>query len=111
ARLRSALVGGNAAAGQRLVGGDPRLGVVLVRVGGEAGERHEPRRRPFPPISAHLPAAERAVAGRAGGGVDRPCMGKIEIGMLAARRRRAPWPVALAVGDARSVRAWLAERG
>src|SRR5262249_46883896 len=59
-----------AAAAQDLARSEPGLRVVLVGIGGEAGERQEIRRRPFPDIADHLAAAEGAVAGRQRGDID-----------------------------------------
>src|SRR5262249_16400143 len=57
----------------------------------------------------HLPASEGAVARGAGGDVERAVEGKTEAGALGARRRLAPRPAALGVGQA--VRTWLAHGG
>src|SRR5262249_45243906 len=86
-----------------------RLRIIFVWIGGEARERHEIRARPFPHIAGHLPASERAVAGGAGRDIERILEGKIEVGALAARRRIAPRPAALAIGQARAVRARFAD--
>src|SRR5262249_61198919 len=65
-----------------------------------------------PHIAGHLPASERAVAGGAGRDIERILEGEIEVGALAARRRIAPRPAALAIGQARAVRAgFAASRG
>src|SRR5262249_24754980 len=88
---------------------EPGLRIILVGIGSEAPERHEVGRRPFPHIPDHLPASEGAVARGAGGDVVRAVEGKTEAGALGARRRLAPRPAALGVGQA--VRTWLAHGG
>src|SRR5262249_61410566 len=57
-RTRDACTRGEASPAQHLARVEPRLGIIFVWVGGEAGERHEIRRRPFPHIADHLPASE-----------------------------------------------------
>src|SRR5262249_3246097 len=73
---------------------------ILVGIGSKARERHEAGRRPFPHIPDHLPASEGAVARGARGDVERAVEGKTEIGAFGARRRLAPRPAALEVGQA-----------
>ena len=74
------------------------LRIVLVRVNCEARKRHEVRCRPFPHVADHLPAAERAVArGARRRRAVRRC--EVKLGISEARRRLAPRPPALAVGQ------------
>src|SRR5215813_12706741 len=109
-RTRDACTRGEASPAQHLARVEPRLRIILVWVRGEAGERHEIRRRPFPHIADHLPASEGAVACGAGSDLERIVEGEIEVGAFAARRRLAPGPAALPVGQAGSVRARFADR-
>src|SRR5262249_18350014 len=109
ARTRDPCTGGEASSAQHLARIEPRLRIIFVWIGGEAGKRHEIRGRPFPHIAAHLPASERAVAGGAGRDSERILEGEIEVGAFAARRRLAPRPAALAIGQARTVRARFAD--
>src|SRR5712691_4030508 len=98
ARARDPRAGGEASPAQHLARIEPGLRIVFVRVRGEAGKRHEIRGRPFPQVADHLPAAEGAVAWGASGDIDRSFEGEIEVGAVAARRRLAPRPAALAIG-------------
>src|ERR1051326_1873996 len=50
------------AAAQYLSRAEPRLRIILIRIGDKAGKRRKVGGRPFPDIADHLPAAERAVA-------------------------------------------------
>src|SRR5262249_25430825 len=108
-RTRETGTGGEASAAQHLARVEPGLRVILVGIGSKARERHEAGRRPFPHIPDHLPASEGAVARGARGDVERAVEGKTEIGASGARRRLAPRPAALEVGQAS--RTWLAHGG
>src|SRR5436190_1855123 len=74
---RNARTRGPAAAAQYLARAEPGLRVVRVRIGGKPGERQKVRRRPFPDVADHLPAAEGAVALGARRNIDRPVEGKV----------------------------------
>src|SRR5262245_21119464 len=110
-RTREPGAGGEASTAQHLARVEPRLRVIRVGIGSEARKRHEVGRRPFPHIPDHLPASEGAVARGARGDVERAIEGKTEIGPLGARRRLAPRPAALDVGQTQAGRARLAHGG
>src|SRR5262249_29372102 len=78
--------------------------------GGEARERHEVRRRPFPHVADHLSAAESADASPTGGDVDWTVEGEIKIGALFGRHRFTPGPTSLSVGQAGAICGRLADR-
>src|SRR5262249_43378701 len=109
ARTREPCTGGETSPAQHLARVEPRLRIILVWIRGEARERHEIRGRPFPDIADHLPASEGAVAGSAGSDIERTVEGEIEVGACAVRRRLAPGPAALAIGQAGAVRARFAD--
>src|SRR5262245_17537394 len=101
--------GGETSPAQHLARAEPRLRIILVWIRGEAGERHKIRGRPFPHIADHLPASEGAVARAAAGDIERTVEGEIEVGAFLARRRFAPGPAALAIGQAGAVGARFAD--
>src|SRR5512144_622187 len=111
ARARDARAGGPASAAQHLAAVEPRPRVIFVGVRGESRQRHEIRCRPLPHIADHLTASKGTVAGSAGGNIERSVECEVEIGVLAARRCLAPWPTALAVGQAGAIRNGFAKRG
>jgi hypothetical protein len=69
---------------------EPRLGVVLVRVGDKAREGAEVVRAPFPEVPDHLPQPERAVAVREGCNVHHVEQTPVQVGV--ARRGRLVSP-------------------
>jgi len=76
-----------AAAAQHLACAELRLRIVRVGIGRELREEQEIRRRPFPDVADHLPAAERAVGLGAGGDVDWPVESMVQI-VTGGRGRR-----------------------
>src|ERR1700694_3437600 len=74
------------AAFEDLLVAEIRLRIFLICIANEAGIRPEGIRHPFPDIADHLPATERAVAGRERTYVDGAAGAKVEVGPL--RRRR-----------------------
>src|SRR5262245_44775422 len=72
-------------AAQDLAGAEPRLRILLIGIGGEAGKRSKRTRGPFPYIADSLPAAPGAVARSTGGDIDDAERAAVQIGMLLRR--------------------------
>src|SRR5215469_1481964 len=96
-------------AAQYLAFAKPWLRIVFIRIGSKSRKRHEVRRRPFPNIADHLPAAEGAVAPGAGCDIERSVKSKIQICILVRRRGTTPRPGTLHRGQTPAVGAWLAD--
>src|SRR6516165_2814684 len=95
-------------AAQYLAFAEPGLRIVLVRIRSKSRKRHEVRRRPFPDIADHLPAAEGAVALGVSRDIERSVKSKIQIRVLMRWRGSAPGPRPLHLGKTIAISAWLA---
>src|SRR5215469_5025264 len=95
-------------AAQYLAFAKPWLRIVFVRIQSKSRKRHEVRRRPFPDIADHLPAAEGAVARGVSRDNERRVKSKIEIRVLMRWRGSAPGPRPLHLGKTIAISAWLA---
>src|SRR5262245_56355101 len=79
--------GGPAAAAQHLVGRrEPRLRILLVRVGDESRVGLEIASGPLPDVADHLPAPVHAVARRVAPDLDGPAGAAVEVGADAVWR-------------------------